>query len=269
MPTLPPTATTGSLAGLYYDLQGPVKAETLVSLHGFSLRGDVFDRMLGGLNGSLQLLTPDLRGCGRSDRLTGPYTTEQHVTDLAQLLDWLDIPRVHLLGYSYGGAIAQQFAKQYPDRVEKLVLVCSWAFKPQTYSEILEYYFGPTAYRILGSRQVAQRLTPRMVEAMGLVADDAWVEWYRGVLQAYREEVLLAGAEAVFQFDSRRWLRQIEAPTLVVGGAEDSIVPPYHARMLAQGIPGAELWLLPGEGHALPYRQALTLAERVKQFVAS
>jgi pimeloyl-ACP methyl ester carboxylesterase len=269
MPIIPHTAHTTGIEGLYYEIQGPATAQPLLCLHGFSLRGDVFDRMIGGLTPHLQVITPDLRGCGRSDRMAGPFDVGQSVADMIALLDWLDIRRVSIVGYSFGGAVAQQLAHQYPDRIEKLILVATWAYKPQTYSELLEYYFGPAAYRMLGNKQIAQRLTPRMVEAMGLVADEAWVEWYIGVLQAYREDVLLAGAEAVFNFDSRRWLRQIDAPTLVIGGTEDIIVPPYHARMLAQGIPAAELWLLAGEGHALPFRQALTLATRLKAYLTT
>jgi pimeloyl-ACP methyl ester carboxylesterase len=86
----------------------------------------MFDPVLPALTRQHQVIVPDLRGHGRSQHLPGPYTVPQLAADLVALLDTLALESVDVLGYSQGGAVAQQLAHDYPGRVRRLVLACTY-----------------------------------------------------------------------------------------------------------------------------------------------
>ena len=88
----------------------------LLLLHGLMVTGDMFRPIVAALASEHRLIVPDLRGHGRSGNLPGPYTTEQLAADLPDLLDRLGLGTVDILGYSHGGAVAQQFAFDHPRR---------------------------------------------------------------------------------------------------------------------------------------------------------
>ena len=80
---------------------------------------------------------------------------------------------------------------------------------------------------------------------------------------------MVAAVEAMKAFDSRLWLQQIACPTLVIAGAEDTGVPLWHAHMLAQGIPGAQLRVVEGAGHTLIWTHMEIFVQAVEAFLAS
>src|SRR5262249_4912993 len=149
--------------------------------------------------------------------------------DLAQLLDDLQVDTVHILGYSQGGAVAQQLAHDYPKRVRGLVLACTYAYNMLSRRERLEGMLAPWLVRILGMRRLAglvilggggQRLSPETAR------------WLQGILAANDKARMVEAVEAMKAFDSRPWLYQIACPTLVIAGATDTAVPLTHAQML-------------------------------------
>ena len=85
--------------------------DPLLLIHGLMVSGAMYQEVLPALAMHYCLVVPDLRGHGRSSALGGPYSVEQLEGDLAQLLDYLHIDSAHILGYSQGGAVAQQFAR--------------------------------------------------------------------------------------------------------------------------------------------------------------
>jgi len=99
----------------------------LVLLHGLLVSGELFAPVLDALAARHHLIVPDLRGHGRSAHLPGPDTVEQLADDIALLLDTLGMGQADVLGYSQGGAVAQQFARAHPGRVRRLVLACTYA----------------------------------------------------------------------------------------------------------------------------------------------
>src|SRR5512135_3395645 len=91
-------------------------------IHGLLVNGDMFGPVFDTFARSYRVLAPDLRGCGHSTHLPPPYTVEQHAYDLALLLKSLSISSAIVLGYSQGGAVAQQLAIDYPNLVRHLIL---------------------------------------------------------------------------------------------------------------------------------------------------
>jgi 3-oxoadipate enol-lactonase len=117
----------------------------LLLVHGLMVTGEMFEPVMESFATGHRVIVPDLRGHGRSRGLSPPYTTARLAADLSNLLESLGISSTAVLGYSHGGAIAQQLVLDYPERCDRLVLVCSYAFNMVTRRERLEAYAVPLA----------------------------------------------------------------------------------------------------------------------------
>ena len=226
----------------------------LLLIHGLLINGAMFDPLLPLLAPHYRVIRPDLRGHGQSGRLPPPCTVEGHVADLIVLLDELGVGQATVLGYSQGGAVAQQLAHGHPDRVNRLILVCTYACNLLTWRERLEGRLLPWLVRLLGLRRLAdvmagqaRELTPQQAAQL------------QEMIAANEVRPSLAAIRALQTFDSRPWLHEISAPTLVIAGEQDSAVPLHHARMLSQAIPNAALRVLPA-GHTLIWTHPEQLA---------
>jgi pimeloyl-ACP methyl ester carboxylesterase len=256
-PTLIPTALFVHQSGV---------GTPLLLIHGLMVSGAMYQPVLPALASHYRVIVPDLRGHGRSGALPEPYRVEQLAHDLAQLLDDLQVDAVDILGYSQGGAVAQQFAHDYPKRVRGLVLACTFAYNMLSRRERLEGMLSPWLVRILGLRRLA-RLA--IYGAGGQRMPPETARWLQGILATNDTGRMVAAVEAMKAFDSRPWLHQITCPTLVIAGAEDAAVPLAHAHMLAQGIPGAQLRVVDGAGHFLILTHTDIFVQAVEAFLAS
>jgi pimeloyl-ACP methyl ester carboxylesterase len=231
----------------------------LLLVHGLLMNGEMFEPVLANLARDHRVLTPDLRGCGHSGHLAPPYTVAQHAHDLARLLASLSISSTVVLGYSQGGAVAQQLALDYPDCVSRLILCCTFAYNQLTWQEKLEGLLMPWLVRLLRARQLAQMvkgLTPAQRQQL------------ETMIASNRKSRMVEATKAMLRFDSRPRLKDIQCPTLVVAGATDTAVPLHHARMLAQGIPGAELRVIPDAGHEMIWTHSAALINTVRLFLS-
>jgi pimeloyl-ACP methyl ester carboxylesterase len=239
----------------------------LLLIHGLMVSGAMYQGVLPAFATHYRVVVPDLRGHGRSGALPGPYSVEQLARDLARLLDDLHLDAAHVLGYSQGGAVAQQFAHDYPTRVRGLVLGCTYAYNMLSRRERLEGMLAPWFVRILGMRRLARLLFSGVGGGQRLPPEIA--DWLEGILAANDTARMVAAVEAMKAFDSRPWLNQIACPTLVIAGAEDTAVPLAHAHMLAQGIPSAQLRVIDGAGHTLIWTHTEIFVQVVEAFLAS
>ena len=123
--------------------------------------GEMFDPVIDHLATGHRVIVPDLRGHGRSRHLPPPYTAGQLAADLTRLLDHLGIDSTAVLGYSQGGAIAQQLVLDHPRRCDRLVLFCTYAFNMATPREKLEGHLPPVLVHLLGMQRMAKRSSPR------------------------------------------------------------------------------------------------------------
>lgn len=235
--------------------------EPLLLLHGLGTTGEEFALLAATLADVFHVIAPDLRGHGQSAHLPGPYTAEAMAADLAPTLDALGISTAHVLGHSHGGAAAQVFARQHPDRVRSLLLVATYTRQRLTWWERVIGQLAPPAVTHLGTRRLAwfvhrlrtagggRKLTPQAaaLRAATLVGNDSWQ--------------LAAALRAARSFDSRDWLETLRVPTLVIAGRQDYVVVPRQACLLAAGIPAAHLQVFDDGGHELPLSHAVELAQ--------
>src|SRR6266540_4189464 len=127
----------------------------LLLIHGLMASGEMFEPVVDRFAMQHRLVIPDLRGHGRSRRLPPPYSVPQLASDLSRLLDDLGIESAAVLGYSQGGAIAQQLALDHPEQCNRLVLGCTYAHNMATLRERIEGRVSPWLVRVLGPRRFA------------------------------------------------------------------------------------------------------------------
>jgi pimeloyl-ACP methyl ester carboxylesterase len=213
----------------------------------------------------------DNRGTGASDKPTIGYEISNMAKDVCGLLDHLEIARANIVGYSMGGAIAQEFVRQFPDRVLGLVLCATMCGGPRA------IYASPSVVRVmreldgLKPEEIARQIwkvtySPRYLEEHRELAED----------QMRREIVAptpLHAADLQFQafaeFDCSKALPHIQAPTLVLTGELDQLVSPQNSKFIAGLIPGAGLIIIPGCGHRLFWEATDECAGFVVEFLAN
>jgi 3-oxoadipate enol-lactonase len=227
------------------------------------ITGEMFDPVIEQFAAQHRVIVPDLRGHGRSRGLPPPYSARQLAADLTRLLDDLAIASTSVLGYSQGGAIAQQLALDDPPRCDRLVLACTYAFNMATAREKVEARLVPLLINVLGMRRFAT-----LVLARGLTrVENRRAEWVVGRIADQDRKAMVRAWKDGMAFDSRRRLGEIRCPTLVVAGSRDQAVPLHHARMLHQGIVGSRLVIIDGADHALIWERPHELARVTEEFL--
>jgi len=253
MPTAPVHGTT-----LYYEVHGE-GLPCLVMHGGLGLDHHYLTPGLDPLGDVLQLVYYDHRGNGASGRPPRETLTHaQLADDAAALASHLGHDRVAVLGFSYGGFLALEFALRHPDRLGHLLLMGT--------APAFGYGDGVRANaRRMGANDaqlalLASDAEPASDEALGREVRELWPLYFH----AYRPEYAHLLDDVVFSvqgqppeaetaaYDVTGRLGEIAAPTLLLAGRSDFICPPSQADLLRRGIPGAELAMFERSGH-LPY----------------
>ncbi|GAA4566538.1 3-oxoadipate enol-lactonase [Planotetraspora kaengkrachanensis] len=224
---------------LHHRFDGPSDAPVVVLGPSLGTTLDLWEPQLPSLTRHWRVLRYDLPGHGGSPTVTG-LTME----DLAgMVLALLDLHRLDVVGYagvSLGGAVGTTLALTAPGHVGSLVLCCTSA------------RFGPPEpwhERAALVRREGMEPVARAAEARWFTPGFAGAAPYLAMLRGADPEGYAACCEALAGFDARDRLGLVEAPTLVIAGAEDLATPPDHGRALAGGIPGAELLVVSEAAH--------------------
>jgi len=260
-----PQVTAGAVT-LHYERAGDGPAVLLVP----GLGGDhrLWRHQAPVLAGRFDVIAVDNRGAGQSAMPDEPYTIAMFADDLAGLLDAVGIARVHLVGASMGGFIAQEFALRYPHRLVRLVLCCTSPGGPRSVPipqeavEVLVQRTGDPRTDLL--RSVALMTTEEYRRTCPDAIEDhiAWRLAHPQPLYAYHRQLAAAAAH-----DAADRLRAIRAPTLVCHGTGDRIVPSANAALLADGIPHARLHLFEDSSHLFFWEQAAEFNRLVIEFL--
>ena len=239
------TSTQTSSDLLYFTERGSGPPVLLV--HGLMVSGEMFEPVVNYLASRHRVIVPDLRGHGMSSTLGPPYTVAQLAADLSRLLDHLRINSTAVIGYSQGGAIAQQLVLDHPEQCNRVVLACTYAFNMATFHERLEGHFAPLLIRLLGMERFAKLAVSQGAKELTKERSD----WLIALMANQNRDLMLLAWNETMAFDSRHRLSEIRCPTLVVAGSNDRAVPLHHAQMLHSGISSSSLVVVEGAGHAL------------------
>jgi 3-oxoadipate enol-lactonase len=231
---------------------------TVVLLHGLMATGEMYRWLAELLEPRFRLVIPDLPGHGASGHVPGPYTVEAMAEGVAVALQDRDIRDAHVMGYSHGGAVAQCLARNVA--VRSLALVATYAHNTESARERVEGWLTPRLVRVLGMRRLAA-MVARPGTGGGPPLSPERITWLRELLATNDTAIMARAAAELARFDSRPWLGELTAPTLVVSGGRDTAVPAHHAAMLANGIAGARTATIPDAGHTMVWTHPERLAE--------
>jgi pimeloyl-ACP methyl ester carboxylesterase len=218
------------------------------------------------LREDFDVIVYDHRGVGASTHLDGPVTIAQMAGDAAALLRALDVDAAHVMGISMGGMIAQELALSEPQLLRTLTLGCTYCGGPGSALASPEVMQRLSEAMMSGDRAVALRVGWEVNVSPTMAADeDAAAEFIAiGEQRAVAVPVVLAQLQAVSGHDTSARLAELRAPTLVIHGTEDQLLPVQNGRLIASLIPGAELEIYDGVGHLFFWERPQRSAELVR-----
>jgi pimeloyl-ACP methyl ester carboxylesterase len=241
---------------------GPKTAPALILLHGFGASLDTWEAWAAILSQHYRVIRFDLPGFG----LTGPdptgdYSDQRATQIIAALLDQLDIQSATIIGNSLGGRIAWHFAAAYPNRVDKLVLISPDGFaspgfdygKPPDIPFVMKLLPYTLPKFLLRANLAVAYANPKNLTPATLMR-------YHDLMLAPgdRAAILARMSQTILQ-DPTPTLRQIQAPTLILWGAQDHMIPISNATDYQRDIPHNTLVTLPTQGH-VPFEEAPSLS---------
>lgn len=250
---------------IYWDVRG--EGEPLLLIMGLGSASDMWYRLLPTLSARYRTIIFDNRGVGLSDAHTGAYSIGTMAADAAAVMDAAGAESAHVLGFSMGGFIAQEFALRYPERVRRFILAatsCGGKEGVWAASEVL------TA---LAAKDVKTReegfwmtapfnyspSTPRT-----LIEEDLAVT----LRSPLKRESYQAQLQAIMSWEgSHSRLQSLDKRTLIIHGDSDLLIPTENGRILARAIPNAELLLLHGAGHRFMTDKTDAASEAILSFL--
>lgn len=233
--------------------------QTVVLLHAIGLDGRVWQLVTAGMPTSLRCVAVDLRGFGRSDA-GAPTSLAQHADDVAALLDHLGVARAHLVGHSYGGAVAAAFALRHPQRIATLGLLASIVTAPR------RLFLQRAAAAESGTVEDIVAVTvPRWFTPAELDHPGRPIEYVTEALQQVSTANWAAAWRILAQYDLAPELAGIGVPTQFVAGEVDQAIPRDQLIDAARTLACATLTVVPGAAHMLPLERPFEIAELISR----
>jgi pimeloyl-ACP methyl ester carboxylesterase len=245
-----PLAKAGEI-NLYYEIQG--RGEPLVLIMGYGFSSGHWFAIRDVLAKERQVILFDNRGTGRSDKPDIQYTAKMMAADILGLLDKIGIGAASVFGVSMGGMIAQEFTLSYPQRVSSLILGCTTCggtkAVPVT-AEAVAFLFDPGRAK-LSEEEKALSTVPWLWNKEFVDKNPGAIKRFIATSLEYPTppHTLVSQGNALVTFDSYDRLPDIKAPTLVICGNKDRLIPYENSQLLASRIPGAELAIIENAGH--------------------
>ena len=246
------------------DIQGDGPA--IIFLHGFPLDRTMWRHLMAPLTGWRRVAV-DLRGMGLSDAPQGGYSMETYADDLAELLRLLEVDEAVVCGLSMGGYIALEMVRRHPEMVRGLVLANTRAGADSSAAKAERDEMIRLVERE-GSEALADIMLPKLLAPSSLSAMPQVVEHVRTMISNNPNEGVIGAIRAIRdRQDSTPTLETIAVPTLVIAGKEDQLVSAEEPRILADGIPGAQLTVIAEAGHLTPMEQPIATSRVVGEFL--
>jgi len=254
---------------LYYEIEGD--GTPVVLIPGFAAGRWIWFKQAAELARHFRVIIFDPRGVSASDKPEGPQTITLLADDVAHLLETIGVERAHIVGASFGGFVAQEFALKYPEMTRKLVLCCTSFGGPNHVVPAPETLQALASTKGLNSEErmranLLLAFTPEYVRTQ--VAEVDRIVHLRATNEV-PEHIYLSQLQAAMSFNTESRLEAIKSPTLVLSGDADVIVPVQNSRNLVKKIPGSELQIVEGGSHTFFIEQAREFNRIVSKFLAT
>ena len=254
---------------LHHETTG--EGDPLLLVMGTSGAIPLWGEMVGRLAQTHRVIAYDNRGLGGSERGDGPISVASLAEDASALLEALEVPRAHVLGWSLGSAIAQELALAHPEQVASAIMYATWARADGFQRSVLSALRLPYAVRDMEAALAVAGIafSPQLLDHPDFGA------LLEPVLPAFPQDdaqmqVTVEQWDADLAHDTLDRLGDIAAPTLVVVGEQDLLTPPWQAEKVANAIPGAQYELVtgPGSSHGMHLERPEDLVRLVTAFLA-
>jgi 3-oxoadipate enol-lactonase len=234
-------------------ISGPDDAPVLLLGGSLGTTLEMWDPQVSELSAAHRVVRFEHRGHGGSPVPTGPYTIDQLGTDVVTMLDRLGLSHVSYCGLSIGGMVGQWLAINAPERIDKLILLCTSPHLPPA----SDWSARAATVREAGTAEVvADAVLSRWFTPGYAASHHDIVARYRAMICSVDPEGYAGCCEAIADMDLRDGLRGITAPTLVVAGRQDPSIPPAHGEAIAAAIPGARVEILDPGAHLASVERA-------------
>ena len=223
----------------------------------------IWSQVVGEFEPFYRVIRYDKRGHGLSDAPAGPYSLQQHIGDLHELLEKLGIEKVAICGVSVGGMIAQGYCAQHPERVSGLVLSDTAAKigTAELWNDRIE------KVRQGGISKIADAILERWFSAEFIVQRKVELNGWRNMLIRTPVEGYAGTCAAIRDADLTESTRSITVPTLAVGGDQDGATPPDVVRTLTDLMPNSMFKLIENSGHLPSIEQPRIFTGYVNSFL--
>jgi 3-oxoadipate enol-lactonase len=253
-------------AKIYWDEQG--QGDPVLLIMGLGYPSDMWYRTRQILAKQYRTIALDNRGVGRSDMPPGPYPIALMASDALAALDAAGAANAHVYGVSMGGMIAQEFALQYPQRVRSLILGCTAAGGPHAVRAEADATQMLMARGNMTAEQAAEAAIPFIYDSgtpRRRIDEDFAIRrpWFP------RSEAYVAQLMGILAWEADSRLPQINAPTLVIHGETDRLVPIGNGCRIAERIPHAKLVRLANASHLYSTDQPDAAHAAVLEFLSA
>ena len=258
--------------------EGPL----LVMIHGIAGSSSTWVPSMPLLAERYTVIAPDLLGHGESAKPRGDYSLGAYASGIRDLLGVLGHERATVVGHSLGGGIAMQFAYQFPQMAERLVLVCSGGLGKEVTPLLRALTIPGTEFvlPVVLRRELHDVLgaAGQVLGRFGLRADpflsEVWHAWarltdvraQRAFIHTIRAVIDIAGQRVSAR--DRLYLAH-EVPTMIIWGDRDQVIPVSHAHIAHELMPGSRLEVVEGAGHFLPIERPELLDRLLRDFLAT
>ena len=249
-----PVVKVGDI-NLCYEVHG--KGQPLILITGFASAQNLWYSQVRAFSKRYRVVTFDNRGFGKSDKPAGPYTTKMLAGDTIALMDRLGIEKAHILGGSMGGMAAQEIAIEHPRRLDKLILSSTSAGGQPLQDMLFGLIEAATPVWTRSRPDLASANLQKFMVAMasrsfnGKLYQVLIMPLVRLQARLGRVKVPVGQLQAMLSHNALERLDRIQAPTLVLTGSEDRVMPAHSSEVLASGIKSAKLVVIEGGAHAL------------------
>lgn len=240
-----PVFDAGGISISYND-EG--QGEPILLIHGFPLSSEMWQPQRAALQYRFRVITPDLRGMGRSDVPMGGYSMAAYADDIIALMDELGIAQTIMGGMSMGGYVVFELLRRAPDRITGLILLDTRATADD---ETTKAKRRSLIEQVRDQGSAAAADTDTMLTPRTHAEQPELVDYAKHIMLNTPVDGIVGALHAMIERpDSSPMLPTIAVPTLVVVGSDDPLTPPNAARAMADAIPNAQMVVIEGASHA-------------------
>jgi 3-oxoadipate enol-lactonase len=251
----------------YYEEHGSGE-ETILFSHGLLWSGHLFHKQVDFLKDRYRIITYDHRGQGKSEVTPSGYDMDQLYEDTAQLIEQLQLGKVHIIGLSMGGFVAMRLAARRPDLVRSAILMETSA---QEEPNVFKYNMLVGVVRLFGIKSVTSRVM-KIMFGQKFLNDPARKEekrYWANQLNQNKKTIIRAVNGVIQRKGIEEELANIQCPTLIIVGTQDVATEPDKSEFIHAHIPNSQLVYIDGGGHTSSIEEPEQCNAAITSFLAS